>query len=275
MNLKEALKRAGKYILWGIPVTHVDVTVARVDRGNCLEGKRILITGGGRGLGFSIAERCAAEGAEVIIAGRRKETLETASDSLGGRIQTCVLDVADIEDTVKKLVSLFSEIGRIDCLVNNAGISYHEKDILDVSVDGFEEQFRTNLEGSYFLAKEFIRLNKTDCNIIFMSSERGMECDDIPYGLTKAALNSLTRGLARRFYQKRIRVNAIAPGVTASEMTGRKADENLYTDGLSSGRFFIPEEIAEIAVFLLSDASKCISGEIINCDAGNHLSSYY
>ena len=95
--------------------------------------------------------------------------------------------------------------------------------------------------------------------------------------MTKAALNSLTKALSRRVYQDGIRVNAIAPGVTVSDMTKEYADAsdgNMARD-CASGRIFLPEEVAELACFLLSDASKCISGEIIHCNAGNHLKAFW
>lgn len=144
--------------------------------------------------------------------------------------------------------------------------------------ENYDKQFDINLKGSYFIAKKYIELYKKNKqikgNIIFVSSERGSMCDDIPYGLTKVALNSLTEGLSRRFYKSGIRVNAIAPGVTCSNLTKIKRTDDLYTDK-ASGRVLFPEEIAEITNFILSDYSNCISGEIINCDAGNHIASYY
>ena len=99
-------------------------------------------------------------------------------------------------------------------------------------------------------------------------------CDDLPYGLTKIAINSLTQGLSRRFYQDGIRVNAVAPGVTCSNLNNINKNGDLYANK-SSGRVFVPEEIAEVVNYILSDFSKCISGEIINCDAANHVNSYF
>ena len=125
--------------------------------------------------------------------------------------------------------------------------------------------------------KNFIERRKTSnlLNILLITSERGFQCDVLPYGLTKAALNSFCKGLARKYYKDKIRVNGIAPGVTASNMTGITSDSNLYQPIISSGRYFLPEEVAEVAAFLLSNSSNCISGEIIATDAGNYISSYY
>ncbi len=159
----------------------------------------------------------------------------------------------------------------------NAGISLHEENIKYVSREGYEKQFTTNLESSYFLAKTFIENQKVNSkiNLLFISSERGFQCDDVPYGLTKCAINSLTRGLSRRFYKEGVRVNAIAPGITTSNMTGINNEDNLALDRVASERVFLADEVAEVALFLLSDASMCISGEVIACDAGEYISSYY
>lgn len=118
-----------------------------------------------------------------------------------------------------------------------------------------------------------MKLEKNEIgNLLFLSSETSSKCVDIPYGLTKAAINSLVGGIARRVYQRGIRVNAIAPGVTYTDMTkGSNVIDGDYANNSIAGRFLMPEEIAEVACFILSKASICISGEVIHCDAGSHL----
>ena len=168
--------------------------------------------------------------------------------------------------------------GTIDILVSNAGISLHEGNFKNVTEESFDMTFNTNLKSNYFLCKTFLEMKLLEkdpnANLLIISSETGDQCFDIPYGLTKAALNSLTGALARRVYKYGIRVNAIAPGVTSTDMTSSYTnvkDGNMYSEGCASERIFLPEEIAEVACFLISDASNCISGEIIHCNAGNHL----
>lgn len=279
MGFKKYVKRVGRYILRGVPNVNVKAEICQVVSGSTLKDKSILITGGGRGLGYYIAKKCISEGAKVLITGRNEDNLRRVSSKLGKKCSYIVFDVSSINDIKDFIDKSFEKMGNIDCLINNAGISLHEKNILDVSIDNFERQIDINLKGSYFLAKEFInkRINnkENESNIIFISSERGNQCDDVPYGLTKAAINSLTRGLSRRFYKSGIRVNAIAPGVTASDMTGRKSEDNLFAEEQAAGRIFLPEEVAEVTSFLLSDASRCISGEIIACDAGQYINAYW
>ena len=165
--------------------------------------------------------------------------------------------------------------GRIDCLVNNAGISLHEKSMMEVTLETFDKQLDINLKAPYFLTQNFIKhcidVHNKKASVVFISSERGLYCDEIPYGLIKAAINSLTRGIARRHVRNGIRVNAIAPGITESDMTIADRTKNMACEYNCGGRFFLPEEVAETAAFILSDEANCINGEIIACDQGNYI----
>ncbi len=273
----DKVKRALKYILHGVPSqTVLKCSVVVSKSAGRLNGKHVLVTGGGRGLGYFIARKCVEEGAEVLITGRNEETLKQASKELNCKYKQ--FDVTDVEhvgefmDSAKELLG-----GRIDCLVNNAGISLHEKGMMEVTPDTFNRQIDTNLKGPYFLSQSFIRhcieTDNHNAAIVFVSSERGLYCDEIPYGLTKAAINSLTRGMARRHIRHGIRVNAVAPGITESDMTIADRNSDMTCEYNCGGRFFLPEEVAEAVAYLLSDAAGCVSGEVIACDQGNYLRS--
>lgn len=281
MNIKELMKRGIKYIVKGVPIIKVNVNITQVQYGHILQGKNIIVTGGSRGLGFYIAKKYINEGAKVIITGTNETNLRNAKDKLGKNCDYIVLNQLDVE----KFDSFFEECRKIfksnniDGIVCNAGISLHEGSIYNVTTDGFDNQFNINLKGHYFFAQSYLKyfdkFQLDNGNIIFISSERGLYADDIPYGLTKTAINSLTRGLGQRVLNRNIRVNAIAPGVTATEMTGINKTDNLYNKNVIGKRSFLPEEIAEIAMFLMSDASKSICSEIIACGQGNHLRPIY
>ena len=277
MGIKSYLKRTIKYIIKDRKAPIVKPVIVQKTPSEMLKNKNILITGGGSGLGYYIAKKLSSEKAKVIITGRNEEKLKRAVNEIGNDVEYIVYDVKKCDNSFIK--TIYNKFGKIDCLINNAGISLHEGNMLNVTIEGFQNQFDTNLKGAYFLAQEYIKeIRKTkqkEGNIIFISSERGKQCDDIPYGLTKVAINSLVEGMSRRFYKEGIRVNAVAPGITASDMTNIKRDEDLYCDYNASGRFFMPEEVAEIVAFMVSDCSKCISGEIIHCDAGNHLNPWF
>lgn len=140
----------------------------------------------------------------------------------------------------------------------------------------FEAQLKTNLEGPFFLAQKVARHmldNATKGSLLFISSETGDTADIRPYGLIKASINSLVRGLAYLFVKDGIRVNAIAPGITASDMTGISPDGNLSLPFTASGRAYLPDEMAEAAVFMLSDVSGCISGQVLVCNNANTVNA--
>lgn len=278
MKALTTIKRALRYILKGVPVQTITAQVNVSKSRNNLEGKHIVVTGGSKGIGYAIAKKCINEGAIVLICGRRMEALKKSQEMLGGSEKCKIIsfDVSDAENVDSFLEKCYIALdGKIDCLVNNAGVSFHEKDFRNVTIDGFDMQFNVNYKGSYFLAQRYIlqqerRNSISSTNILFISSERGSFHTDIPYGLTKAVINSLVGGLNNRLGPLGARINALAPGVTVSEMTGRTADDLTYKPS-PCGRVFLPEEMAEVAAFLLSDISNCISGEVINCDYGAHL----
>lgn len=277
MSFKKYVKNGIKYILKDYKPTIVKIEVVQKTNNEMFKNKNILITGGSRGLGFYMAKKFVSDGARVIITGRNKENLEKAKEELGQMVDYKILDIKNTNSFSKFINDLNTEYKHIDCLINNAGISLHEASLENVDEKKFEDQIKTNLEGAYFLAKEYI-INickqKQKGNIIFISSERGAQCDFLPYGLTKAAINSLIEGLSRKYYKEGVRVNGVAPGVTATDMTGISRNDNMYADN-ASGRYFVPEEVAEVVEFLASENSKCISGEIIYCDAGQHLNPWW
>lgn len=277
MSLKLYLKRGLQYILHGTPNVYVSASISYLSPNNRLKGKRIIITGGGRGLGKAMAEKFISEGAQVLISGRTEKNLKEVSEQLG--CQYLVYDVCDVSTANLFIEKANQLLGGINVLVNNAGISLHEWDIANVSIEQFNQQINTNLRGGYFLTQKFletIRNDKTpNANILFISSERGIQTDDIPYGLTKAAINSLVKGLAPKLIKENIRINAVAPGITTSDMTGFKKEGNLYYKGNPNHRVYLPEEVAEVATFLISDASSCVSGQIIVCNEGKTGNSRY
>lgn len=282
MGVKKLIRRIAKFIVFEQPKERVTVQVAQINYGSILKDRNIVITGGGSGIGLAMAKKFASEGANVIISGRNEEKLKKAVEEIGANAQYAQFDVTDVNNDrtfLEKCKTMFN--GAIDCLVSNAGLSLHENVFTNVTIDGFDKQFNTNMRGNYFLCKAFLEMKLSEkaenASLLVTTSETGDQAYDIPYGMTKAALNSMVKALSRRVYKSGIRVNAIAPGVTLSEMTSSYAsaeDGNLYRD-CASGRTFLPEEVAEVACFLISDASKCISGEIIHTNAGNHLNPFW
>lgn len=274
MSYKQYLKRSAKYILRGVPVKNITANISYLQPNNRLSGKKIIVTGGGKGLGAAMAKKFVSEGASVLISGRNEQTLRSTADKIG-----CKYLTLDIQNTAE-LDNFISEADRIlegvDCLVNNAGISLHEPTFFDVTPETFDAQIATNLRGGFFLTQSFTKLllqKKRKGNVLFVSSETGDTVDIRPYGFTKAAINSMVQGLACLFVKEGIRVNAVAPGITASDMTGYKVDGDLFLEGNATNRVYLPEEVAETACFLLSDVSGCVSGQVIVCNNGKTINS--
>lgn len=286
MSFKEYAKRGLQYVLTGQPVHYTNVTVHTMAPKKILHDRIILITGGGRGLGFHIAKKCISEGARVIITGRNQKTLLEAKKQLGEHCECIVHDNRDISH----IPVLFDEAESlmnhemIDSLVCNAGISLHEGDFRHVTEETWDAQMDTNLKANYFFTKYFVEYYESkQCshltceksgNVIIVSSERAKRSDDIPYGLSKVALSSFIQAMAAKTINLGIRINGVGPGVTATDMTGFQSEGNMYNSWQNNHRIFLPEEVAEVVNFLLSDASASISGEIITCDQGNYISHW-
>lgn len=271
MDIKQIIKKIILNLRRPVKVT---ANISYLNPNGKLKGKRIIVTGGSRGIGKAIAHRLIDEGSKVIITGRNEESLKKCSDEIG--CNYLILDMLDISSFERFIENAESELGGLDCLVNNAGVSLHEKSFFDVTEETFDVQVSTNFKGPLFLTQAFLkklRSNNSPGNVLFISSETGITMDIRPYGYTKAAINSMVQGLAYVLAKDNIRVNAIAPGITATEMTGFSAEENLYCQSNMTDRVYLPEEVAETACFLLSDISGCISGQIIACNNGRSINS--
>ena len=280
MSLATYFKRMIRFVIKGVPQYHITVETKQSVPSHQLQGKNIIVTGGSRGLGYYIAKRCISEGANVLITGRDEKTLKKVVDELGERSSYIVFDAKNIDGIDEFLLNVEKIFNgeKISALVSNAGISLHEGDFHSVTKEGWDSQFDINLKGNYFLVKKYVEYleSKKDKsgNIVVITSERGFRADDIPYGLTKVASNSFIKCIASKVIGEGIRLNGVAPGVTTSDMTGVSREQNMYADWMPSNRFFLPEEVAEVVNFLLSDVSNCISGEIIACDQGRYISHW-
>ena len=174
------IKKIISFILHGAPrPTYAHVTYLAPN--NQLVGKKIIITGGGRGLGASMAKKFVAEGANVLITGRNEDTLKRTSENLGCAYM--VLDVMSPENFDNFINDAESKLGGLDVLVNNAGVSLHENSFFDVVPEGFDKQIDTNFKGGYFLTQVFIKKmieSGRAGNVLFISSETGETVDFRP-----------------------------------------------------------------------------------------------
>lgn len=266
MDLTGIIKKAISFIIHG-PTHPVYANISYISYGSVLFGKKIIVTGGGRGLGYAMAKRFISEGAEVLITGRDENRLIQAANELNCKY--LAFDINQLNLCGQFIIDAYEMMGGADVLVNNAGISLHEKTFFDVSPETFSKQLTTNLEAPFFLTQSFIKLlieKKRNGSVLFISSETGETVDFRPYGYTKAAVNSMVQGLANLFKKEQIRINAIAPGVTASDMTGISENGDLNAGQYGTGRFYLPDEVAQVAALIISDAMGIVSGQIITCN---------
>ena len=266
-----AIKNFIKYLKYG---GVVEVNVYQTAYANILENKKILVTGGSSGIGRSIAKKCLETGAKVVITGRDINKLEVTKKELNSdNLFILEWDASDIQSIDKKIEVVVKMLDGLDIVFNNAGI-YTTGSFINVDIEEFDKVMDTNIKGLFFIAQsisKYFLTNKQKGKIINIASIRGIQGTTEPYGISKWGVMGLTKGLGRDLVSKGIIVNGIAPGITATGINGINTVENAYCVDNSNNRVALPEEIAEIAVFLASDATNHIVGEVIVCDGGQSL----
>ena len=272
-RIKTALICAKQTYLHG-GITTVNITTPQYD--NILEGKVVLVTGGASGIGLAIAKKCVQTGALVIITGRNESKMKKAIEEIGNEsINYLVWDVSDIDIISSKLFECASIYNKpIDILINNAGVA-PSKFFGNIDEQEWDKIYEINLKGNYFLTQEIVKQWKSTYSrayrkIINISSQGGFVGATYPYRMVKWDIRGLTEGLGKLLIQDNIIVNGIAPGVVKTSMQefSLNQGDNLFTNQNPIQRVCLPEEIAELALFLISDASNFIVGQTIVCDGG-------
>jgi len=239
-----------------------------------LSGRTALITGGGSGLGFAMAQGLAEAGALVVLNGRTASKLDAAADrlrALGLRVETAVFDVADSADVKRGVAAL----GTVDILVNNAGIQ-HRTPIEDFTDADWQRVMATNLDAPFFMARALIPQMKARgrgkiVNICSLMSSLARPTT-VPYQVSKGGIAMLTRGLAVELAPHGIQVNGIAPGFFRTEMNAALTNNPEFSSWVEkrtpAARWADPAELAGAAVFLASDAASFVTGQILYVDGG-------
>ena len=255
----------------GGKITHLELS--QIQYGGILSSEKILITGGSSGIGLAMAKKFASEGADVIITGRDESKLKQAVAEIpGDQVDYLVWDVSDLDVLKEKMSEAVSELGGLTCVVNNAAFIDHKHTDLRF----YDKIMDTNLRAVYFICQEtvevFKRLNKdSGGKILNISSLNGSMSSTHPYYISKWGLNGLTRGFAKENAVNNIIVNAIAPGYCASSINYQDVEKNAFDERSRIKRIITPEDIAELATFLLSKAANGIVGQVITCDGGATL----
>ena len=241
-----------------------------------LDGKVVIVTGASSGLGVSFAQGFAEAGADVVLGARRVEKMTGAAalvEQAGRRVCTRKTDVADPDQCQQLVDAAMAEFGRVDVLINNAGVGTAVPATRETANE-FRSVVDVNLHGSYWMAQACGRVMGPGSSIINIASVLGLTTAGLPqaaYSASKAAVIGLTRDLAQQWSgRKGIRVNAIAPGFFASEMTDELKPG--YLDGLMPriimGRLGDAAELAATAVWLASPAGGYVTGQTIVVDGG-------
>ncbi|HTW18652.1 MAG TPA: SDR family oxidoreductase [Mycobacteriales bacterium] len=241
-----------------------------------LDGKVAVVTGASSGLGVAFAQALAEAGADLVLGARRVDKLEAtraAVESIGRRAIAVATDVAKPEDCERLVAAAVEEFGAVDILVNNAGVGTAVPATRETP-----EQFRAvidvNLNGCYWMAQAFARAAAGSGTIVNISSVIGITTGGLPqaaYTASKAGLIGLTRDLAQQWtVRKGIRVNGIAPGFFATEMTDQYDPSYLalMRPRVISGRLGDAAELAATLVWLVSDAAGYVTGQTIVVDGG-------
>ncbi len=238
-----------------------------------LEGKIAVVTGGTRGIGFAIVKAFLNEGAKVALFGSRQETVDKAIASLdaGDRVVGYCPNLSNYAEVEAAVASVKEKFGRIDILVNNAGVSAREP-IFNMTPEQFDSVMNLNVNGVFHCTKAVapIMQEQHAGSIINTSSMVSLygQRSGVSYPTSKFAVNGMTKSLARELGPHNIRVNAVLPGVTRTDMVAALPEQLVaqISAGIPLGRVGEPEEVAEAFVFLASDRASYITGAILSVD---------
>jgi 3-oxoacyl-[acyl-carrier protein] reductase len=244
---------------------------------NDAERQIVVVTGASRGIGRAVAVRFARDGAAVIVNYRgseaaAQETVQAVTD-VGGQATLVQGDVSNRDDAERLIEAAVTEYGRIDVLVNNAGIT-RDQLLMRMTDDDWDAVLDTNLKGAFHTTRAALRpmLRKRSGRIINISSVVGLigNAGQANYAAAKAGLIGFTKSTAREVASRSITVNAVAPGYIATEMTDAIAEmmKAKILDQVPMGRLGTPEDVAAVVAFLASPAAAYMTGAVLTVDGG-------
>ena len=239
-----------------------------------LKGKTAIVTGGTRGIGLAIVKKYLENGANVALAGSRKESVDKALQQLSGyegRVIGIWPDLCDPEAVAKAFAEVKERFGKVDILANNAGISSRTS-LYDYTLDEFSKIMDLNVKAVFVCSQAAARIMKEQgggviINTSSMVGEYG-QSSGCGYPTSKFAVNGLTRSLARELAKDQIRVNAVSPGVTRTDMVAALPQElvDRISAGIPLGRVGEPVDIANAYLYLASDSASYVTGVILRVD---------
>lgn len=246
-----------------------------------LEGKTAIVTGGTRGIGYAIVNRFLEAGAKVALFGSRQETVDKALDKIkeaksNAAVMGLFPTLGNYTETDKAIQTVNETFGQVDILVNNAGISARES-LYEYNPEDFEKIMTLNVNATFHCAKAAAAIMKEQGggSIINMSSMVSIygQPAGCGYPASKFAVNGLTKSLARELGRDGIRVNAVAPGVTRTDMVAALPKETVerISSTIPLGRVGDPEEVANVVLFLASDLASYVTGAMVSVDGATQV----
>ena len=239
-----------------------------------LTGKVCVVTGAGRGIGRGMAEGLARHGATVVLSGRNRATLEEAAAAIGDRAFVVTADVSKEADVVALRDAVMAAYGKIDVLVNNAGVNAIFKGVERTSLQEWQDIIDVNLTGVFLCCKYIGGVITEGGSIINVSSVAGHNGlpRSVPYCASKGGVEMLTKALALDWAKRGVRVNTLAPGWVDTDLTHGLLEHDTHgkrlLDRTPLGRFAAPRDMAGGVVFLASDASAFMTGGSLVIDGG-------
>ncbi|HEV8284157.1 MAG TPA: SDR family oxidoreductase [Chitinophagaceae bacterium] len=244
------------------------------------QNKIAIVTGGGSGIGFAIAEKFVQNNIRTIIIGRDTKKLDCAKQKLGDLCEPVPYDLSLLSGIPQLVTDLIQRFGQIDILINNAGINL-KKDFTEVTDEEFQKIQLTNVTTVFTLSREVVKCmlekknNGCIINISSMASQYGLP-KVIAYTASKSAVEGMTRAMAVELSPLGIRVNCIAPGFIATDMSAKALNGDIermqkVLSRTPMGGLGQPSDVADAALFLTSDAAKFITGVVLPVDGGNSI----
>lgn len=241
--------------------------------------KLAVVTGGASGLGLAATKKLVENGIRTIIIGRNEQNLKDVADSLGELCTYKVFDLAQLKSIPQLVDAITEEFGPIDILINNAGIN-QKKPLVDVTDEDFQHIIQTNLVSVFALSREVIKVmlkQKSGCiiNISSMAAQYGIPYV-IAYTAAKTAIEGMTKAMAVELSPEGIRVNCVAPGFIATNMSAKALDNDPQRKQkvlarTPMGKLGDPDDVAGAILYLASDAAKYVTGVILPVDGGNSI----